>query len=713
MGGLGRNANAASGGANNLANAITGGILQANLFTAAIGSVQNAVGLMMGKFEEAKSIEIGDVSAASTFSALTKQSFSDSTKFVSEFSKEISVIAGALPGATKDYNQVANSIMDNVIPAFQDANGVLDQGKFKENLVDITKKMTLLGVTSGTHSQAVGMFTARLLDGNIASAKQLLFADNNPAFMERFNKALERQGKTEKDFKKMTAKQRLEIVQAVSSEFIKDEVIEAAENTVEGILAGIESSIFDPKSGVFGLLRDLSIDEGNQTVMSAVAGGIKALQRFFGQIGELLTALGVPPIDPMLVLYNGINNVTGWITQASELIKIVSNAINAGGGGIRGLQESFDSGFLRHYLGKKLNNFALKTMAFLKPIFQRYLNPTLLTIGFQKLLNGFGEFINNFFAKTSNLSEGLVGENGAKLSQLAMGAGYVITKFIGDIIGKLAIFVINLPWADILITIGRIAIASFAVLASFLAGAMAAGVESVRQNTIPIIGSLLTAVWDGIKMLVIGVAFAITEGFQGITDYFGITATSLVTAATDPIQGFFSFLIQGLIGMWESLKSAITQAIERAKNTVLQVVTQQNPNTPTNPVSSVVGTASTLLNPIGSLVNGAANQVMGANLWRGRIPTAANGMLGALATESSQMPSGAFPVIANSSEFILTPAQMGRMMRGSATVGAQSRGNVTISPVFNISGNDAKAIASIVLAEIELLFNQYQDGVLA
>ncbi len=342
---LGLAANSASGNTGSLTSAIASGIIQANLLGQALNMVGNAIGFMNGKFEEAKKIQLDTVSAAGTFAALTGESYKESEKFVTSFGAELSKIAGALPGATADYQKVANSIMDNVIPAFKDANGVLNKGEFQKNLTDITKQMTLLGISSGTDAGAVGMFTARLLDGNIASARNLLFADNNPAFINLLEQEMKKRGKVLNDMKNLSAKERIEVVKAVSGKLITKDVIDAASNTVEGLMAGIESGLFDPTSGVFGLLRDLSVGEGQQNVMTAVAGGIKAVQAFFDTGASILQALGVPSVDPMLVLYNGINTFTGWVKKASDFASGLAKLAKGGGGGIGGVSAIFNKIF--------------------------------------------------------------------------------------------------------------------------------------------------------------------------------------------------------------------------------------------------------------------------------------------------------------------------------------------------------------------------------
>ncbi|MDM9583100.1 hypothetical protein [Nostoc sp. GT001] len=802
MGGLGRSANTASGGTQSLTSAIAGGIIQANLLGQALSLVGNAASLMGQKFEEAKTIEMGDVSAASTFAALTGKSFQESSKFVSDFSKEISLVAGALPGATKDYNKVANSIMDNVIPAFKDANGVLDQGKFQENLVDITKKMTLMGISSGTDAQAVGMFTARLLDGNVASAKQLLFADNNPAFMGKFKEALEKQGKTEKDFKTMTSKQRLELVQAVSEQFISKDVIDAASNTVDGLLAGIESSIFDPKSGVFGLLRDLTKDEGNQTVMTAVASSIKAMMSFFDAGASILQALGVPSVDPMLVLYNGINIFTEWVKKASSFATNLANLAKGAGGGITGasaiITKIFNPDFILGSFQKLINSI----QSFIKPDIlvssfrgmmggaQKFFKPDAILNGLEKLLSGVNTWIGQFFSWLVASSGKILSSGGG-----AIGFGVIGVKlgiFGGQLIGKLIQFIINLPWGDILIFIGNLALAAIPFAIGLIAGFRASIISEIGKGLLSIGAKLL----EGLNNVVLVVSYSISEFFSylvsasetafnlgenlgnligeklleglnnvvlvvsySISEFFSylvsasetafnlgenignLAATSIqefhsaIGSAITSTQSFFATIGNAIADMWNQLLSAITGAIgsviNQTKSTISAPVAALN-NFVTNPIgtasSAVAGVGQAVSNPIGtasSAVIGAGQTAfnLGQNIasgatnllgfYKGHIPTASGGLLGAFATESRNMPSGASPVVANSSEFILTPAQMGRLMQGSAAVGSSAKSTV-FSPVINVYGvNDPVAIARLALEQLEIMYAQQQEGQLA
>ncbi|PHJ59599.1 hypothetical protein VF14_09005 [Nostoc linckia z18] len=738
LGLLGRDGGDAGG---NIGDALFGAILKANLLGQALNAVGNAAQFMGQKFEEAKKIQLDTVSAAGTFAALTGESYKESEKFVTSFGAELSKIAGALPGATADYQKVANSIMDNVIPAFKDANGVLNKGEFQKNLTDITKQMTLLGISSGTDAGAVGMFTARLLDGNIASARNLLFADNNPAFINLLEQEMKKRGKVLNDMKNLSSKERIEVVKAVSGKLITKDVIDAASNTVDGLIAGIQSSLFDPTSGVFGLLRDLSVGEGQQNIMTAVAGGIKAVQAFFDAGASILQALGVPSVDPMLALYNGINTFTGWVKKASDFATSLAKLAKGGGGGIGGVSAIFNKIFDPDFLLGGLQKLTNSIQGFIKPDIlvnafqgfmggaQKLFNPTAILNGFEKFLGGINAWIGQFFSWLATSSGKIFSGGGGAIGFGLMGAKLGV--FGGLLVGKLIQFIINLPWGDILISIGNIALAAIPFIVGLVASFRATVLVEIGRGLLSIGGKLL----EGLNNIWLATSYTISEWLNsyisgwGEVGSFAVSSiqnwlanfangwTEVVNSAIASAQNFFASLGQAIADMWNQLLSAITgsigNVIGQAQSTIAAPVSAIG-----NVVSDPIGTATSVVTNAGqSAFNLGQNIASGVGnllgFYKGHIPTAAGGLLGAFANESRNMPSGASPVVANSSEFILTPAQMQRMMQGSAAVGASTR-NTVFSPVINVYGvNDPVAIARLALEQLELMYAQQQQGVLA
>ncbi|MCC5636324.1 hypothetical protein LC593_10730 [Nostoc sp. CHAB 5844] len=620
-----------AGATGSLSNSIAAGIIKANLFGAAMEAIGNAASFMMGKFEEAKKIQLDTVSAAGTFAALTGESYKESEKFVTSFGAELSKIAGALPGATADYQRVANSIMDNVIPAFKDANGVLNKGEFQKNLTDITKQMTLLGISSGTEAGAVGMFTARLLDGNIASAKNLLFADNNPAFINLLEQEMQKRGKTLNDMKIISAKERIEVVKAVSGKLVTKDVIDAASNTVDGLIAGIQSSLFDPTSGVFGLLRDLSTADGQQNVMTAVASSIKALQGFFDAGASILKALGVPDIDPMLVLYNGINTFTDWVKQASVIATLIAKTISGTGGGLAGFQVAAE----------------------------KFLDPKRLMAGVDYLFSIVGTWITEGFAKISQFTQSLFA--GGK----GMVGGFVVGEKIGafaaEFLGKIVSFVINLPWGDILISIGNVTL----IVGSAIVGALWGFYTKAQEVTLTLWGQLGGMVVSGMNDLWTASSYTVSEWLSSFLGGWG----EVGSFALGTVQNFFSQLGQAIADLWNRLIATIMGAVDGVVNQVKSAVS--------NPVGSA-GSA------IASAGQSAFN--FGQNL--------ASSLMGG-----------------DSSTPAISSSDVSRLAQTS--VSNSKIANTTFAPVFNVSGvSNPEAIASMAIDQLDVMFRQRQEAVL-
>lgn len=259
LGSLGKLANSAIAPTQGLTSQIRDGVLQANIYAQAVAKIGEGLAFMTGKFEEAKRVELKLVGSTSSFAALTGKSFAESGKFVQSFNEDIARVAGSLPGVTAEYNSVAAMVMDNMIPAFKAADGSLNLNNLKQGLVDVTKNMTVLGKIADVPANAVGMFTSRFLTKgqSLANLGILQFATDSPAFLGQVKEALKKQGKTADDFTKMSEKQRYELLRAVSAKFITKEAIDAATNTVDGLLQGMQSAVFDPMTGLFGLMRDL------------------------------------------------------------------------------------------------------------------------------------------------------------------------------------------------------------------------------------------------------------------------------------------------------------------------------------------------------------------------------------------------------------------------------------------------------------------------
>lgn len=298
--------------ANILANSIQSGL------TAAMKGLTNSL-------KEASNIELNNITAAGTYVALTGKSFGEAEKVVNKLNESLAKTAATLPGTTQGYKDIALGIMDNVIPAFQDASGALDEPAMLKALEEMTVGFGVLGAASNVASADINKFASKFLGGSsISELKQLLFAEANPAFLSIVEKKLAETGKT---LAELTHKERALILKEVQSQLVTPEVIAAASGSLGGMFEGIKSNLFEQSTGVFGLMRDLDKDtEGAQTVFQSIK---RIFGKLFGEGGvfpELLNILkdaGID-IDPMKGLASALGKLGIFLDKFRAWLSVSS-----------------------------------------------------------------------------------------------------------------------------------------------------------------------------------------------------------------------------------------------------------------------------------------------------------------------------------------------------------------------------------------------------
>jgi hypothetical protein len=99
--------------------------------------------------------------------------------------------------------------------------------------------------------------------------------------------------------------------------------------------------------------------------------------------------------------------------------------------------------------------------------------------------------------------------------------------------------------------------------------------------------------------------------------------------------------------------------------------------------------------------------------YMGHIPSAFGGLLSALSSESRNMPRGAGLAIANTSEAILQPEQLKRLVFGSVAAGAAGMGATFAPQIVIQGGGDPQQTAELVMREMERMFGEFTRGQLA
>ena len=290
------------------------GNLLATGITSGLGLIAEGAKSLTGIFNDAASVQTEAISIAGDLSKITSLSFDEATGKVEEFSKTMSRVASSLPGDTQSFVSVGKSLIDEVADPFTDAAGVLDESQFDKNLEKIATNAGFYANKIGMSAEQAGTQISKFLGGNstMTELKQLDFFQNNKAITKIIEDYLEVEGK---ELKAMSSRERLDLFLKASE--VSEEVLAASKDSVSGLIEGFRSSMFDPQTGLFGLMRKL--DDGS-TVFSIASDTVSRLLGAGGLFEEgaaLLSTLGISG-DPMEVLANGIFWLNGWIGKATD-----------------------------------------------------------------------------------------------------------------------------------------------------------------------------------------------------------------------------------------------------------------------------------------------------------------------------------------------------------------------------------------------------------
>ncbi|MBE9182428.1 hypothetical protein IQ268_28165 [Oculatella sp. LEGE 06141] len=324
---IGGQATQMGGQFNGLGSIIRNNVLSANLLSSAIvtgmGAAQNAVSSLTsfvgGQFSEAMEASNDLISVAGDLGKLTGLSFEESTAFMSEFSAELAAAAATLPGATADFVSLARGISDNLVPAFQDLNGNLDQEGFRAMLGDISTFAGVRTATSGRlTNRDASLGISRALGGSsLAELSRLQFFQENPAVLATVEKQLAEMGAD--GFAAIAPEMRAAVLREALE--VEDEVIQKYRESWGGILEGFRSSLFDPYKGAFSFLKDLRPDlEGDQSILTEATETLGLIVGDDGILAGISKSLGVAHLEPMEPVLGAIERVNGWLGRFDRLL---------------------------------------------------------------------------------------------------------------------------------------------------------------------------------------------------------------------------------------------------------------------------------------------------------------------------------------------------------------------------------------------------------
>jgi len=712
--------------------AIALGNIFADVFTGSIVTSINVASSAVRGFtrliEDTASLQLGNITAASNYAAVSGATFEHAQGITLEIRKSLANIASDLPGVTSDYTANAASILDDIAQASKDAGGAINETAFKGNIIEATKGLTLLQATSPMlQMEDVQRFAMRFFGGGtLRELEQLGLMEQSATFR---NKLTEQLGGRE--LQSLTQPEKLDTLLKALKASNLEELAQKAGQSLSGFWQDFISKITDPDAGLFGFLRDLDpLLEGEQTIAESLTGSYKAL---FSESDSLVVAvtnlsksLGLS--DPLLFLKGQIEQFTASIREVTQFIKQLTPDGGKASGQDLGLAISRIMNEFSHWFSRaywRAVDFLGSTdyRQFVANLDVGAIASTLATL-VNLGLTAINEFFHVFFAN-GNWLKGLVGfmsnlDWGAVVKVmlnvltlsliggiLALGSiilGVLSGWFVSAVVGAILVSFVGVPAgiAGIIAAIvGFVVGPILAPIVGAFAGFLAASVLAIIQWSARKIAGLARsfgAAWNGLDRVVRGF-FA--ESYSKIRNW----GASLLEAVGNFFGGIIDWLAQlPVVGGAFRLATAAPPARRL-----------------TAPAATAPSAAKgTWWNPL---------SWFGGNRATGNFPDGFGSILGALLSEVDLMPSGAQAVIANTSELILNRDQQGglvdRILSGGSTftgaplsssprerVADKGATHLTVHNTFNISTNNPQDFNQQVMAVLSNQWGQYLQTML-
>jgi len=628
------------------------------------------------------------------------------------------------------------------------------------------------GMTGRMAAQNMQLVLQRMLSGATQGDLRMLNAyGQNPILMAETKKYLKSKGVSE--LRELGTKNALfEAVNEIGKKVATPEYLEKATKTVNGMMENFISDLFDPNTGVFGLWKDLDNDVSNG-VQSAFVSFEKFLTQIIGpdsivsEIGKLAEMMGIKATTPMKMLSDAFEWMAGFTKNLVGVIKNFRESISkttpesafkwlqGALGGLGGWIAEQYNRFI-YWLDRQVRDFDPSSipseqisgaiMGFIAGVadfFNKLDKGRTIQLGMRiifKLIETIGYVL-------TNLDPAAYGVIAAVL--LARTLPYLIAIKVGSMLG-IMLSSSNLLGAAVLV--GRFVAMRFAWLLAFAAGRMLGVVAmilgprlygailfgvgriagAIAFNLLSAVGAV-TAAFAGMPLIIVAslltlvvvVAYwlnrVVTERRQEIIDTWGKSWENIKNAFTGTwdialgiVMSNGPVLAEGLTALFNSIN-----AVFRDLQNQWSILTTGKTQDERDQIEADKRRADALTaRGYSYVVDSDGNERLERNNWaaakyKGHIPAAFGGLLSALSSESRNMPRGAGLAIANTSEAILQPEQLKRLVFGSVAAGAAGMGATFAPQIVIQGGGDPQQTAELVMREMERMFGEFTRGQLA
>ena len=289
-----------------LSSAVTSGILKG--FDIGVGLLRKPFEFLANGIGERIEDEMSDIKAAGGIYAIAKRmdnpfvkSFAEAESLTKETNRYLAELAGALPGDTQDYINVAKQISDSIgMIISNDREGALRIGRelaerrgedtsvfdgggvaatqaaYKELTGELTKQTVLASGGSKMGAMGLPQLTERMISSDTLSTgmfRRYSAVFRDPQIMSALERNIAEINATAK-----SSSERYEAIQKMYEEVVTPEYVRRVQRSTQGVMEALKTTFMNPEVGLLGLGRPIEL----------AAGASNDLAIRFDQFGRML-----------------------------------------------------------------------------------------------------------------------------------------------------------------------------------------------------------------------------------------------------------------------------------------------------------------------------------------------------------------------------------------------------------------------------------------
>lgn len=322
------------------------------LAVSAVQSVTAAFGKLGGVLEYTSNLQAQILNSTNTVATNMGTSWDKASEAVEKTQLNLAKVAAALPGETKDYQAVFQSLSLSTSKLFKDPE------QFEKESTEIAKRVGALASISKADPFRAGQQVTELIEGLITpkAARRLEMFKRNPQFTQAlFDTAAQMGVDISKGWSTVSEEIRYKIVKTALEKAAPDSLLQRFVKTPEALFRSWQTSLFDPLVGAFGFLRKVDM-AGGRTAFDALFNAMTAFDNLGKSAGTLLAKMGIR-FDPMEALIGVLDFMSDIYNNATLFVQKMTAGYS---GNLLGDIELLDIGVIMSKLGQGLTGSLTK-----------------------------------------------------------------------------------------------------------------------------------------------------------------------------------------------------------------------------------------------------------------------------------------------------------------------------------------------------------------